>query len=57
MFAIILASLALDEANVLRLIHGRAPGPALAPWAIAVACTLALAWLPKRKSWWRMTPK
>ena len=54
MLAIILASLALDEANVLRLIHGRAPGPALVPWAIAVACTLALAWLPQRKSWWRV---
>ena len=54
MYAIILASLALDEANVLRLIHGRAPGPVLLPWAIAVACALALAWLPQRKSWWRV---
>lgn len=54
MFAIVLASFALDEANLLRLIHGRAPGPALVLWAISVACTLSLGWLPQRRSWWRV---
>ena len=44
LFGVLFISLAVDVANVVRLVHGPVPFPFFVPWIVAGVATILLAW-------------